>query len=164
MKKFPYSLQGTHWANPLMRRNRDGKIHSRGAKPRVSVLKIHHESQKACYHSCASHKFFPTSGLAGVVEKTNCTTSGEATSGAICFPPQLLSHEWGKNCDAHRNGNMPWVKNGVFYPSLFLLIRGLTFHYCESENELITTLRMHVFALSIVYYQYTTASTVVYWC
>ena len=101
------------WPNPIMRRSRDGKIPPRGAKPRVGELKIPYESRKTHVHSCASHNF-PTSGLAGVVEKQS-TTSGEATSGGLFLPPQLLSHEWGK-CDEHRNGHVSWVTNRGFYP------------------------------------------------
>ena len=55
----------THCANPLLRRNRDGKN------------KFLHESRKA-------HYIFPKNGLAGVVKK-NSTMSGEATNGGIFF-------------------------------------------------------------------------------
>ena len=59
-----------------MRRNRDGKIHSRGAKPRVSVLKIHYESRKAHPQSTTSGKISPRMG-------NKFITSGEATSGEL---------------------------------------------------------------------------------
>ena len=75
---------------------RNGKIPLHVAKPRVKEFKIPHESRKAHPNSRASHKFFPMHGLAG-----------EATSGGICFLPQLLSHKWGKTCDAHGNLDVP---------------------------------------------------------
>ena len=113
------------WANPLMRRNRDGKIHSRGAKPRVSVLKIHYESRKAHPQSTTSGKISPRMG-------NKFTTSGEATSG------EFVTHEWGYLATSGGIGDVTWVMNRGLTPSLFLLYRGLAFQYSESENALIS--------------------------
>ena len=38
---------------------------------------------------------FPTSWFSRRGENKNPTTSGEATSGRICFLPQVLNHKWG---------------------------------------------------------------------
>ena len=131
MKKFSLLLYGN--GNPIMRRRRDGKIPPRGAKPWVGEFKIPYESRKAHLHSRASHNFFPTRGLAGVVEK-KIHHKWRSHEWWIFFPPQLLSHKWGKNCDAHGNVDVPWVTNMGFFPSLLLLMMGLPFPYSKSEN------------------------------
>ena len=43
------------------------------------------------------------------------------------YLPQLLGHEWGKNCDAHGNFNVPWVMNREFFPSQIPKMIGFTF-------------------------------------
>ena len=43
------------------------------------------------------------------------------------YLPQLLGHEWGKNCDAHGNWNVPWVMNREFSPSQIPKMIGFTF-------------------------------------
>ena len=76
--------------------------------------KIHHSSLKACSHSCARHNFFPTRCLAVVVENKFHHSWLRHSWCNLFFPPRLLSHSWGKICDLHRNGNMPFVTHGVF--------------------------------------------------
>ena len=49
------------------------------------------------------------------------------------YLPQLLGHEWGKNCDAHGNWNVPWVMNREFFPSQIPKMIGFTF-LLESET------------------------------
>ena len=43
------------------------------------------------------------------------------------YLPQLLGHEWGKNCDGHGNSNVPWVMNREFFPSQIPKMIGFTF-------------------------------------
>ena len=62
---------------------------------------------------CKSH-FFPMNGLAGVVKKKSIM-SGEAVNDGFFFT--TTAKPWmGKNCDAHRNWNVPWVTNREFFP------------------------------------------------
>ena len=89
--------------NPIIFGIWDGIIPSWAAKRQMKELKIPYESRKVHFNSHASHNFSPMNGLAGVVKKK-------------IYLPQLLGHEWGKNCDAHGNWNVPWVMNGEFYP------------------------------------------------
>ena len=74
---------------------------------------------------------FPTSWFSRHGENKNPTTSGEATSGRICFLPQVLNHKWGMKI-------FPWVTNGEFYQSLLLLRWGLTFLYCKWKWSILT--------------------------
>ena len=76
--------------------------------------KIHHSSLKACSHSCARHNFFPTCCLAVVVENKFHHSWLRHSWCNLFFSPRLLSHSWGKICDLHMNGNMPFVTHGVF--------------------------------------------------
>ena len=76
--------------------------------------KIHHSSLKACSHSCARHNFFPTRDLAVVVKNKLYHSWLRHSWCNLFFPPRLLSHLWGKICDLHRNGNIPFVTHGVF--------------------------------------------------
>ena len=74
---------------------------------------------------------FHTSWFSRRGENKNPTTSGEATSGRICFLPQVLNHKWGMEI-------LPWVTNGEFYQSLLLLRWGLTFLYCKWKWSILT--------------------------
>ena len=86
--------------------------------------KIPHESRMVIFP-------FPTSWFSRRGENKNPTTSGEATSGRICFLPQVLNHKWGMEI-------LPWVTNGEFYQSLLLLRWGLTFLYCKWKWSILT--------------------------
>ena len=97
---------------------------SMSGKARSGWKKIPHESQMVIFS-------FPTSRFSRSGENKNLTTSGEATSGRICFLPQVLNHKWGMEI-------LPWVTNGEFYQSLLLLRWGLTFLYCKWKWSILT--------------------------
>ena len=101
-----------------------GQFLHEGRSPEWRNWKISQESRKAHPNSTTSGKISPRMG-------NKITTSGEATSGEFC------THEWGYFATSGGIGDVPWVTNKEFNPSLLCLMMELAFPYSESENALI---------------------------
>ena len=143
-------LQSKEHIVPMLNGGEEGTgqcLHE-GRSPEWRHWKIPHESRKAHPNSHASHNFFPMNGLAGAVKK-NPPRAAKPQVEDFLFT--TTAKPWmGKNCDAHRNWDVPWVTNREFSPSQNCQMTSLTFLICKWKLVNIFKTRMMICTKYIV--------------
>ena len=134
--------------NEVIWRFWDGKIPPRAAKPRVEEFWNSLWVTKGTSQFLCKSQFFPMNGLAGVVKK-NPPRAAKPRVEDFFFT--TTAKPWmGKNCDAHRNWDVPWVTNREFSPSQNCQMTSLTFLICKWKLVNIFKTRMMICTRYIV--------------
>ena len=124
-RKYCYS---NHCTNEVIWRFWDGKIPPRAASPLVEEFWNSLWVTKGTSQFLCKSQFFPMNGLAGVVKK-NPPRAAKPRVEDFFFT--TTAKPWmGKNCDAHRIWNVPWVTNREFFPYQNCQMIALAFLLC----------------------------------